>query len=116
MRTKPSNVQIISLTDGRELHRIADALRDLARPYFYQLSARVNDSDRGPMDLEVYDDRTGETIDGETRDTMRAIVHVLDRWIYDQLRTEDEYQSGDETVAENIRANAYEFTEEGKRA
>jgi hypothetical protein len=36
-------------------------------------------------------------------------------WIYSQLKKEYEYQTSDETVAENIEANGYEFTEAGKR-
>lgn len=37
------------------------------------------------------------------------------RWIYRQLEKEYEYQNSDEQVDENIRANEYLFTEEGKR-
>jgi hypothetical protein len=37
-------------------------------------------------------------------------------WIYTQLGREYDYQNADEQVDENIRANDYEFTEEGKRA
>lgn len=37
------------------------------------------------------------------------------RWIYSALETEWEYQNANEQVDENIRANEYEFTEEGER-
>lgn len=37
------------------------------------------------------------------------------RWIYHQLESEYEYQNSDEHVDENIRANEYTFTAEGKR-
>jgi hypothetical protein len=38
------------------------------------------------------------------------------RWIYRQLEREYDYQNADAQVDENIRANEYEFYEDGKRA
>jgi hypothetical protein len=37
------------------------------------------------------------------------------RWIYRQLEQEYNYQNSDEAVDENINANEYTFTEDGKR-
>lgn len=37
-------------------------------------------------------------------------------WLYRNLEREYEYQNSDEVIAENIEANEYEFTAEGKRA
>lgn len=99
------------------LHAIADQLRDLQRPYFYQLTARVKDDDRGPMQLDVYDARNGCALSADgPYEALREIVRDLERWIYNQLRAEDEYQSGDEQIADTIRVNEYEFTETGARA
>lgn len=36
-------------------------------------------------------------------------------WIYSQLEAEHDYRSSDESVDENIAANEYEFTEDGRR-
>ena len=43
---------------------------------------------------------------------MRDLAH----WLYVYLRTEYEWQTSEEQVAENIRCNEYEFTEEGRIA
>lgn len=37
------------------------------------------------------------------------------RWIYRQLEKDYEYSQSDEVVDENLRANEYEFTEDGER-
>ena len=36
--------------------------------------------------------------------------------IYKQLETENDWRNADEQVDETLRANEYEFTEEGERA
>lgn len=48
----------------------------------------------------------------ELKDASRSLMD----WIYDALEAEHEYRTSDENVAENIRINEYEFTEEGTRA
>lgn len=95
------------------LHELADNLYTVQKAYGYQLTASIKDDDRGPMDL---------TIDHPTREVPEAVYKALreifrdfERWIYKQLRAEDEYQSEDAQVDENIRANEYTFTEDGKR-
>jgi hypothetical protein len=37
-------------------------------------------------------------------------------WIYSQLEKEYEWQNADEQVDDTIRANAYEFDEDGARS
>jgi hypothetical protein len=39
----------------------------------------------------------------------------LARWLYRQLERDYEYQSSDERIDEAIAANAYTFTETGRR-
>jgi hypothetical protein len=50
-----------------------------------------------------------------TNDFIEAARDFMD-WIYRQLEAAYEFEQKDETVAENIRANEYEFTAEGKRS
>lgn len=53
----------------------------------------------------------------ETRESIFTdICRDLMRKIYRDLEKEYEWQNVDEQVEENIRANEYEFTEDGKRA
>jgi hypothetical protein len=64
-----------------------------------------------------------EAVLAEDRDYNRQECEPLEecvvdfmKWIYDELETEYEYLTSDEYVDENIRANEYEFTEEGSIA
>ncbi len=50
------------------------------------------------------------------RDAIDRALRDFADWIYSQLEKEYEYQMSNECVDENIRANEYEFTEEGMRA
>jgi len=45
---------------------------------------------------------------------VREMLRAFAAWIHQQLAREWEYQRSDSTVEENIRANDYEFTEDGK--
>lgn len=103
----------------KELHRIADTLQREQRRYFYNLGARIVTAGRDGLDVRVEDvecpDR-GLTVSAETEETIGESIRDFAHWIVCQLEREAEYQSSDETVDENIRANEYEFTEEGERA
>ncbi len=51
-----------------------------------------------------------------TEEDIKQLARDCMDWIYSSLEKEYEWQNEDEQVDENIRANEYEFTEEGKRA
>ncbi len=61
-----------------------------------------------PEDNEVFDD------DGPAKAIEEALRDLMD-WLYKALDAEWEYQTSDEVIEENIRANEYHFTEGGKR-
>ncbi|HTE40302.1 MAG TPA: hypothetical protein VK629_05715 [Steroidobacteraceae bacterium] len=90
----------------------------------FKITTRGNYSHSHSMEFELLDaDADGEDIDTSpeairAEDEKAAIQALRDYadWIYDQLETEYNYQNSDEQVDEAILANAYEFTEEGKRA
>lgn len=48
-------------------------------------------------------------------DAMKETARDFMRWIYRQLEKAYEYEQSDECVDENIKANEYTFTEDGKR-
>lgn len=73
--------------------------------YGLQIETDAMDADDESMDISKEQDE-------ELRDIMRDYC----RWIYTRIREEYEYQNSDEQVEETIRANEYEFDEEGKRA
>jgi hypothetical protein len=49
-------------------------------------------------------------------DDMKEFAWSVARFLYTSLVEEDEYQNADEQVDDNIRANEYEFNEDGKRS
>lgn len=56
---------------------------------------------------DIVDEEAEKEIVEFSRDAMR--------WIYRQLEAEYDYQNADEQVDDAIRANEYEFTEDGRR-
>lgn len=108
----------------KELHRIADALQAAQKKNFYKLWATCKHSGHyyhsGCMAVDVgHDDdspcyRSREI--GISEDDIRQLMRDFADWIYKQLENEWEYQNSDEQVTESIRANEYEFTENGERA
>jgi hypothetical protein len=103
-----------------KLHRIADGLYELQRHALFTIECRIGHSGRYEHKYTMTFDygyegdirgRFGPEEQRQFQDLMRDFA----QWIYDALETEYEYQNSDEVVDENIRANEYDFTEEGKR-
>lgn len=101
-----------------ELNRIAHELADVQRAHFFRLSARVshrgNDCHEMSVSIDVFDG--DNDADEDTAETVRELLRDFMRWIYRGLETEYEWQTADEQIDEAIRANDYEFTEDGRRA
>jgi hypothetical protein len=104
---------------NRELNRIARELRDIQRRYFYRLEAHADhkgrDSQMADYDVSV-SDVEGNGVPQAVADVVGELLADFGHWIYRQLESEYEYQNSAKCVDENIRANKYEFTEEGERA
>lgn len=115
----------------KELHRIAAECERIALA-FPDASARMTHRDRYcheysasiDVDLAPEDDDEArpvaewDALAKEREPFTDAIVEVLRdamRWTYRTLEKEYEWQNADEQVDDNIRANEYEFTAEGKR-
>lgn len=103
-----------------ELQRIAKELQSLQKPYFYRLEAGITHRGRYSHEMSVaidVSDAEGiRTVDEQTEEGIKEALRDVMRWVYRGLEKEYEYQNSDETVDENIRANEYEFDEEGNRA
>ncbi|OPY03513.1 MAG: hypothetical protein A4E60_00178 [Syntrophorhabdus sp. PtaB.Bin047] len=101
-----------------ELHRIAQDLADLQRRHFYRLTAKVKHSGHyyheycTSIDVEDNGDGAPETVYDGIAEFLRDFMH----WIYRQLEKEHDYMTSDEAIIETIRANEYEFYENGKLA
>jgi hypothetical protein len=100
----------------KTLHNIADTLRDVQRRYFYQLHAQCRHFGHhyhsGCMAVTVED--TSDTWrDVSDDDTVIQAMRGFADWIYSRLESEYEFTMSAENVDESIRANEYEFTEDG---
>jgi hypothetical protein len=103
----------------KELHRIAAELQAIQRENFYRLEARTKQRGHyyhsGCMSVDV-----GKADGSDCNETAETAVTQALRdfadWIYRQLESEHDYQVADEQVDESIRANEYEFDEDGSRA
>lgn len=102
-----------------ELHSIVEALQDIQRRNFYQITAIT--AHRGhyyhsgymTVDIERKDEKDWSD---SARDDVKDQLRNFADWVYCQLEAEYNYQMSDEFVDENIRINEYEFTEKGERA
>ena len=107
----------------QELHRIVDGLADLAKEY-PDGSFTVKHSFNIELPCEAFDEaeygypehkRLDEKISND-EETLKELARDFMGWIHGQLKKEWEYQNSDEQVEESIRANEYEFLENGTRA
>ena len=103
-----------------ELHRIADSLQVVQRCNFYQLRAEAHH--RGHYYHEYCmviaverESPTCQDMTADAEDTLIEALRDLARWLYRQLEREYEYQTSNEMVDEAITANAYTFTDTGRR-
>ena len=101
-----------------ELHEIADGLYKLQKANWYGIWAHTGESHRGKaMYVEVdYDPPNYQTLDRKTIDTVVYWIECFAGWIYSRIEAEYEYQNSDEQVDESIRANEYEFNQNGSIA
>lgn len=113
-----------------ELHRIVAGLAEIAREYpdgYFTVKHRGHYSHSGCTDFsielpcELFDEtaygspehkRLGEQISND-EETVKELARDFMNWIYRQLEKEWTHQNSDEQVEESIRANEYEFLEDG---
>ena len=121
-RGRPSDVARECPQDA-EIQRIARAWLDLQRQNSNQVRGRVSANDRYMRtsvsaywadDREEDDDDDGRI--AYVEDDANQIASDFADWIYRSLEKEYDYQMSDECVDETIRANEYEFDEDGKPA
>lgn len=100
----------------KELHRIADTLRELQRQHFYTVWASVKH--RGYYYNEIC---TEISVDWEkgpdfknTHDEVCETLRDFMRWIYRRLEEEYGHLTSDTVIQDTFAANESEFTEDGK--
>jgi hypothetical protein len=102
------------------LHQLSDVLQAVQGRNFYQLHAQARH--RGHyyheycMEIAVERESPfGQDMTSDAEETVIEALRDLARWLYRQLERDYEYQSSDERIDEAIAANAYTFTETGRR-
>ena len=125
-RAKPDAgeaIRAITNDEGEdEPRRIADALADLSKR-FPELYASIKQSGHYvhdmtmAVDVEVGEDEEGNPLDAAAPldEQVTELFRDLARWLYRELESAYEWVNSDGTVTENIQANEYTFTEDGKR-
>ena len=113
-----------------ELHRIVDGFAEVARKYpegsfTCKHTGHYNHSHSTSFDVELNDPKENDleyastewsvaaTKWGEDEETLIELARDFMDWIYKQLEKEWDYQNSDEQIDETIRANEYEFSEDG---
>lgn len=102
----------------KELHRIHRELRWYAKRYPQATCSSKHTGYYNHSRSTTLDPFLGEEVDysKETHDGLEeALIDFMD-WIYKALEAEHNYLNSDESADESIRANEYDFTEEGERA
>jgi hypothetical protein len=105
----------------KELRSIGARFNKLKRaiPCLMDAGATASHTGRGEHELTVTFEARGLGTERTREAREESLVEAsrdLMRWLYRALEREYEYQNSDEQIAENIRANEYEFDENGKRA
>ena len=100
-----------------ELLRIVRDLQTLQQRNFYQLTATAKHlgiyNHSGCMDIAV-DRADGKAFSGDDEESLEQLFRDFADWIYSSLEKEYDYLTSDEAVAESLRANEIEFTEDGQ--
>ena len=103
----------------QELHRIVEALQEIQKKNFYQLTARTKHSGHyyhsGCMSVDV-ERSDGKEMTDDAEETVKECLRDFADWIYKQLENEYDYRTGEEACREAIEANEYEFDEKGELA
>ena len=100
-----------------ELLRIVRDLQAIQQRNFYQLTATIKHRGQynhsGCMDITV-DRADGKAFSEDDEESLKQLMRDFADWVYSSLEKEYDYLTSDEAVAESLRANEVEFTEDGE--
>lgn len=97
-----------------ELHRIATEAAAIFSKGFYRDAFNVTYSDYYGTQVEPAEFQWQDGPNDRAAE-IKELAKDLGRWLYKQLRAQDEYLSTEESIAEAMEANQYTFREDGKR-
>lgn len=97
------------------IHEYATFCNEVQRPNFYGVQARISVSHYGGGRVGVNVDVGGDVSDA-LQVSVETFIGSFCETALSLLQAEYDYLLSEENVEENIRANEYEFTEDGKPA
>jgi hypothetical protein len=104
--------------EDKELHALGERFAKLAHDHRFGVGNISDHNSRYVHAMTVtpiiYVENGKEPTPAD-EDEFRDVSRGLMRWMYRALEKQYEYENSDEAVADTIKANEYEFTEEGKR-
>lgn len=98
-----------------ELHQIVSDLQDAQKRCFYAASADCSQYGRymvQSVDVSIDHIVSDETFSAIETDIKQALKAFAD-WMYGQIKREYEYVTSEQNIIDSIRANEYEFDENG---
>lgn len=121
-RYKKGAVNAIKQATGnseKELIRIATALQEIQKPYFYQLRAKCKQDSNHyyhskTMRVDIYHNENPDIDVTEAEKELTILLRDFADWIYDQLEKQYEYSISEESVRFMCEANDYVFNEYGE--
>lgn len=96
------------------LNTIVRGLQAIQRKHFYRIQATTYHGRHLVTHIDVERNDGVEMSDVDI-DTVKDLLLDFANWIHHQLEAQYDYVQSDEAVADTIRANEYEFDEEGNR-
>ena len=99
-----------------ELHKIVEGLYEIQKRNFYRISCKVSQSGHYYHSGCTEFDWTHDIeVSSDDHASVKQLLRDFMDWIYDRLRDEHDGMMEDEYVDDSIRANEYEFEENGDR-
>ena len=103
---------------NEKLHRIADNLAELQLKNGNSLTGKIeqrgNYVHSNTMYVDWVEREDEKDVSSGAEDELQELMRDFANWIYAGLREDYEWRMADEQVDDSIRANEYEFTENGK--
>lgn len=100
-----------------ELQRIAGELEKFQRAHGYRLVADIMETDADAhwrsMEIVVFKDLSARMNGSADYTPLLKSLQDFARWIFRYIEVEYQYRTADAQIAEGIRANEYEFRDDG---
>lgn len=114
--SKGWKAKLAKYCSDEDIIKIGERLQAVQKENFYRLKAKVKHTGHYYhemcTDIDVFTEDY-EPIHDDDIDVVKDCLRDFMRWMYRTLEAEYDYQTSEEQVAESIRANEYEFTEDG---